>query len=305
MNFIINILMLVITGGVAILFGVNLILNLSRATKTNKALKANAKYVFGKIVELTETKNRVMIKVEYVSDSNRHKFVDTFELTKKEFNDQYYEGQEVKIYYADVSGLDKVYCFPTYLEGQKQKMEAGPIFTDSFLFVGGLYIFIMLLISMLTKKVASDGLEYIGLQWNGLPLIAAFAKLSNTVLVDADGNTLAVTTGIYLLIIGMFYFMLYSYVVERLTGMSAQHKQSYLKLCGIKGMAEVKTFKFARGGRGAGNQKEALMKIEFYTNDGTKINCDMSSYLYSETQEQYIDILYDEKNPKNCVYMKK
>ena len=304
MNFIINLLVLIITGGIAVIFAVNLIINLIRSSRVNKVIKQGTKYVTGKIIELQETKNRVIIKVEYVSDANRNKFIDVFELTKKEFADKYYEGQEVKIYYPDVNGLKKVYCFPTYLEGQKQKMEAGPIFTDSFLLLGGLYIFVMLLISMLTKKEASDGLLYMGLQWDGLPLIALFSRLSNTVLTDEAGNILAVTTGIYLLIIFLFYFMLYTYVYERLTGMSSQHKQSYLKLCGIKGMAEVKTFKFSRS-KGPNGQKESLMKIEFYTNNGDKINCDLSSYLYSETQEQYVDILYDEKNPKNCVYMKK
>ena len=33
-----------------------------------------------------------------------------------------------------------------------------------------------------------------------------------------------------------------------------------------------------------------------------KGNCSLNSYLYTNTQEQYIDILYDELNPKNVVY---
>ena len=47
------------------------------------------------------------------------------------------------------------------------------------------------------------------------------------------------------------------------------------------------------------------MKIEFFTNSGEKVECDLNSYLYSETEEQFIDILYDEKNPKNVCYMRK
>jgi hypothetical protein len=31
----------------------------------------------------------------------------------------------------------------------------------------------------------------------------------------------------------------------------------------------------------------------------------LSSYAYTETQEEYIDVIYDPKNPKNVVYLLK
>ena len=46
------------------------------------------------------------------------------------------------------------------------------------------------------------------------------------------------------------------------------------------------------------------MQIEYYTSSGEKINTRISSYLYSETQEEYVDIIYDAKNPKNVVYLR-
>ena len=104
-----------------------------------------------------------------------------------------------------------------------------------------------------------------------------------------------------LLVIIMFYLMLFTYIKERLFGMSAEHKTAYLKLCGIKGTAEVKTFKFGKS-KNAQGTKESLLEIEFFTNSGEKVNCGLNSYLYTDTQEQFIDILYDEFNPKNVVY---
>ena len=60
-------------------------------------------------------------------------------------------------------------------------------------------------------------------------------------------------------------------------------------------------FKFGKS-KNAQGVKESLLEIEFFTNSGEKVNCSLNSYLYTNTQEQYIDILYDPKNPKNVVY---
>ncbi len=304
MNFAINILFLVITFLGAGIFVYNLVLNLVRAIKINKQIKKNAVSVDGKVVDIKESKSRVIVIVEFTSPTNRNKFQETFELTSKEFGNKYYKDQDVKLYYASLDGINKVECFPVYLEGQKMKVEAGPIFTDSALLAGGLYVFIMLLVSMLRFKEASDGNMYRGLQVNGLPLIASLSGLNKGgALTDKDGYTLAVTSGIYLILIGLFYVMLIPYVIERIKGMSAEHKNNYLKLYGVKAIAEVKTFKFR--GRGQGNSRESVLQIEYKTNKGEEVKCSLTSYLYSETQEQYIDILYDELNPKNVVYMRK
>ncbi len=295
MNLIVNILVLLVIIGFVGVFLFSFILNLIRAINANKAIKTNPSYVEGKVIEITKDKRRVYVRVEYISKSNMTKFNDVFEFTPKEFNDQYYEGQEVKIYYADPKGLKKVNCFPIYLEGQKRGLEVSPIVLDAFLFAGSVYVLVLSLLSLLTKDPKTG---IIGLEWNGRPLISNFSL--NTV---PEG-----TTGCFnilnLFIFAIFYIMLFSYLVERISGMSAVHKQYYLKICGIKGTAEVKTFKYGKS-KNAQGYKEAQMKIEFFTNSGEKVECDLNSYLYSETEEQFIDILYDEKNPKNVCYMRK
>ena len=36
-----------------------------------------------------------------------------------------------------------------------------------------------------------------------------------------------------------------------------------------------------------------------------KIKANLNSFMYTETQEQYVNILYDVHHPKNVVYMRK
>ena len=42
--------------------------------------------------------------------------------------------------------------------------------------------------------------------------------------------------------------------------------------------------------------------VPSYDNKGNLVKAHLNSFMYTETQEQYIDILYDESNPKNVVY---
>ena len=293
MNFILNLLAVILTMAAACVFLTSLIINLVRALKVNKLMKLDPDFVEGKVVEVINHKNRVYVRVEYVSKVNMLKFTELFELTQKEFNDQYYEGQSVKVYYPKLDGVKNVTCFPTYLEGQKMGISAGQLFTDILLFGGGAWIAWVVLNYMITP-CKNTGL--IGLEWNGRPFINSTRNL-DTIAEGAE----PCLSGIYVIIILMFYVMLFTYIKERLFGMSAEHKTAYLKICGIKGTAEVKTFKFGRS-KNAQGVKESLLEIEFFTNSGEKVNCSLNSYLYTQTQEQYIDILYDEKNPKNVVY---
>ena len=292
MNFILNLLVIIATAVFALAYLANLIINLIRALKVNKLMKEDPDFVEGKVIEVIKQKTRVYVRVEYTSKVNMLKFTELFELTQKEFNDQYYEGQDVKIYYPKLNKDEKVTCFPTYLEGQKITLEAGPLVTDVILLAGGVYVFITILLQIITP----DTTGLIGLQWNGRPLIEATKNLDTPV----EGVTPCLT-GVYLIIIAMFYIMLFTYMKERLFGMSSAHKTEYLKVCGIKGTAEVKTFKFSKNKNSQG-VKESQLEIEFFTNAGEKVNCGLNSFLYTETQEQYIDILYDETNPKNVVY---
>lgn len=300
MNFILNLIVVIITIGFAGAYVLNLIINLRRALKVNKVIKSNSKdncesstYVQGNVVEVDKQKSRVYVHVEYTSPANGSRFINVFELTHKEFNDQYYVGQEVKIYYADTKELEKVNCFPVYLEGQKIGLEMGPLVTDIILVAGGLYVFITILLQLLQ----ADETGLIGLQWNGRPFIESTRNLDTTV-----EGTVACFSGVYIFVIAIFYVMLFTYLKERITGMSITHKNNYLKICGLQSRAEVKTFKFAKQ-KNANGTKESVMEIEFFTRKGEKVNCELRSYLYTESQEQFINILYDEKSPSNVVYL--
>ena len=80
-------------------------------------------------------------------------------------------------------------------------------------------------------------------------------------------------------------------------------KQNYLKLYGNIAKARVKTYKFSNQ-KNAKGTKESIIDIEFSTNDGTQVETRLTSFLYTETQEEYIDIIYDPKKPKNVVYLR-
>ena len=293
MNFILNLVAVILTMAAALVFLGSLIINLIRALKVNKLIKLDPDFVEGVVTEIIKQKNQVYVRIEYTSKINMLKFNELFSLTYKEFNDQYYEGQKVKVYYPKLKDIKNVTCFPTYLEGQKMSINAGQLFTDIILFAGGAWIAWIVLGSVITP-CEKTGL--IGLEWNGRPFIEATRSLDTAV----EGVTPCLT-GIYVIVMFMFYLMLFTYIKERLFGMSSEHKTSYLKICGIKGTAEVKTFKFGKS-KNAQGVKESILEIEFFTNSGEKVNCSLNSYLYTNTQEQYIDILYDELNPKNVVY---
>lgn len=296
MNFIFNLLTVIITGAAVLVFIFNLVLNLIRAIKVNKEIKANPDFVEGKISKIVEQKKKVYIVVDYTSKVNGNVFAQTFELSEKEAKKyNYVQGQDIKIYYSDVKNLKKVNCFPTYLENEKQKIEAGPVFADSMLVIGGSYIFVMALITVLQKI---DGC--MGLSWSN-----PRAWIANTKSFDsftAESTVTPCFSLIYVAFIIIMYAMLVSYIIQRIGGMTVDQKQEYLKLNGLETMAEVKTFKYTKN-KNAQGLKEAELKIEFFTSTGDKVACDLSSYLYTQDEKQFIDILYDPKDPKNVVYI--
>lgn len=296
MNLILNVLFLGVCCAFVLAFIYSFVLNLIRANKVKKEMAIACDYVVGTVTEVAKVKGGVCVRVGYVSKSNNIKFEEIFELSNKEFNDQYYVGQEVKIFYPDVKNSKKVVCFPVYLEGQKITMEKAPIISDCLLMAGNIYIFVMVLLLLLKADPVTN---VNGLVWNGRPLLS-FLSFSTL----PEGMTGCFDNQIIILLFVVFYFVfIISYLIERIKGMSNPQKLVYLKLCGLKGTAEVKTFKL--GKKNAAGVKESQMKIEYYTNDGVKVNCDLNSCLYTETQEQFIELLYDEKNPTNVVYVRK
>lgn len=300
MNLIINLTVLIITIGFLAFFLYSMIINLIRAINVNKKMKTNPDYVIGKVIDITNVKNRVYVRVEYITKITNLKFNDLFEFSKKEFNDRFVVGQEVKIYYPHVENEKKVLCFPTFIEGKKIGIDFSLVFTDFILVAGGIYIFLTFFLLMLAKDPVTN---ISGLEWNGRPMFKNF--ILNTVPEGTTGYIENQGSGLLIVVFALFFYvMVISYVLERIKGMVSSHKTMYLKLCGTKGTAEVITYKFGKA-KNAQGQKEAQMKIEFFTNTGEKVACDLNSCLYSETQEQFINILYDAKNPKNVVYMRK
>lgn len=164
-------------------------------------------------------------------------------------------------------------------------MQAGPIVTDALLAVVGIAM-----TAWFTSLIVATGGFYI---FND----------SNTSAENLMSCTSFSSALVYMLPF-LMYLTTLPYLFERLTTASKEQNQNYLKLYGVKCMAEVKTFKFGRTKDAKGN-KESLMEIEFYNNKGELVKANLNSFMYTETQEQYINILYDLKNPKNVVYMRK
>lgn len=289
MDLAINLIFFIIVSAFMVLYIVSFIINLIRAIKVNKSMQVKSVKVKGIVSQVVEEKRRVYVKVDYKSLINGENFYNVFEFTKSEWTDQYKEGDEVDIIYPDTTDVEKVICFPVYLEGMKVKVESGPVFTDALVAFSGLFIFALVLITYITKNGFSD-----------------MTSLCNFNIASCMEPTkdYEMFTLMYVIMILFIYIMLAGYLKERFTSLSSTQNQNYLKLVGQKCTAEVLTFKFGRTKNQQG-LKEAQLKIQFFTSKGEKINCDLNSFMYSETQEQFINILYDPKKPVNCVYLKK
>lgn len=280
MNIATNIIFLVLTGAFMVLYAYNLVLNIIRAVKTNKLIKADPQTLEATVVEVKQVKKRVYIRVQYTSTSNLQTFESIYELTQKEFNDQYYVGQKLNIIFPKITGTKRIHCFPTYLDGTKIVVEAGPIFTDCLILASGIFIFCFSLSNMLVKGVFT----------NNLPLIS----------LDGSDSTV---TWLTLLIFLIIYFVLMSYIIERIGGISKDHSENYLKMCGLKAKAEVITYKLNRS-KNANGVRQSDIKIEFRTNKGEKIEANIASYMYTEHPDQFIDVLYDGRRPQMAVYVR-
>lgn len=281
-----NIVFLVVTVGFLGVYIFSLVLNLIRAIKTNKKLKEDPQMVEAKVVEIVPVKKRVYVKVQFTSKSNHQLFDVVYELTQNEFKDQYYVGQKLNIIYPKIEGNKKIHCFPTYLEGMKMSLEAGPIFTDALITGSGLFITFFSLFEMITKNAFKGN----------VPLVAAGTLSGNQEAV----GTLNFFTFIIFFII---YLVLLSYIIERIAGISREHSENYLKVYGLLVKAEVTTYKLMRT-KNAQGVRQSQVKINFCTNKGEVINSEIYSFLYTESPDQYISILYDPRRPQMAVYLK-
>lgn len=280
MNLLTNILFLVVTGSIMGVYGFNLVINIIRAVKVNKLIKEDPQTLEATVVEIIPVKKRVFIKVRYTSNSNHQVFESIFSMTQSEFKDQYYEGQQLNLVFPKIEGTKRIHSFPVYLEGSKIKVEAGPLFTDALIFASGIFIFTFSLYNMLSVNAFSGE----------VPLISSGAETSSM-------NWLTI------LIFFVIYFVMMSYIMERLGGISKEHSENYLKICGLRAKAEVITYKLNRNKNQEG-VRQADIKIEFRTNKGEEVKTSLQSFMYTSQPDQYIDILYDGRRPQVCVYLR-
>ena len=131
----------------------NFALNLVRDLKAQKMLKTNPQILTGVVKEVQTSKRRTHVLVEFTSPQSRILFNNTFEFVPTEKAEEMYSvGQSVNLYHLDPAPLKKVTRFPLILEGQKAKMEKGPLFTNAMLIFLGGFNTINILIRLIDAK---------------------------------------------------------------------------------------------------------------------------------------------------------
>lgn len=252
---------------------INFIISLIRDIKSKRKFKENDYLtVDGTVINIQETKKMVHVFIEFTGPNNLILFSQVFEYTPDEFAKNPFEiGQKVKLAYNDVKNVKKVHNFPIIIEGSKPKLDKGPLFANGALIGVATYFSIYILITSLNN-------------WE---------KTFNELYTSA-----------YVLIVLVIYFVLLSYLVESLFSIPRSENQNYLKMYGHTTKARVITFKLG-GSKNQRGFKESRMTIEYRNHLGELTQTTLNSYMYTETQEEYIDIVYDPKNAKNVVYLKK
>ena len=255
------------------LYTFNFIISLIRDIKSKNKFKTNDYLtVEGTVIKIDENKKFTYVIIEFTGPKNLIAFTQTFQYTVEEFKKNPYEvGDKVKLAYNDVSNVKKLHTFPIIIEGSKPKLEKGAIFANLALVGVAGYFSIYILITTLNK-------------WS-----EEFANIFS---------------GTYVLIVLMIYVVLLTYLIESIFSIPKTENQNYLKAYGHHTKARVVTFKLG-GKKNPKGFKESRMTIEYRNHLGELTQTMLSSYAYTETQEEYIDVIYDPKNPKNVVYLLK
>ena len=251
----------------------NFIISLIRDIKSKNKFKTNDYLtVEGTVIKIDENKKFTYVIIEFTGPKNLIAFTQTFQYTVEEFKKNPYEvGDKVKLAYNDVSNVKRLHTFPIIIEGSKPKLEKGAIFANLALVGVAGYFSIYILITTLNK-------------WS-----EEFANIFS---------------GTYVLIVLMIYVVLLTYLIESIFSIPKTENQNYLKAYGHHTKARVVTFKLG-GKKNPKGFKESRMTIEYRNHLGELTQTMLSSYAYTETQEEYIDVIYDPKNPKNVVYLLK
>ena len=249
----------------------NFIISLIRDIKAKNKFKTNDYLtVEGTVIKIDENKKFTYVIIEFIGPKNLISFTQTFQYTVEEFKNNPYEvGDKVKLAYNDVSNVKRLHTFPIIIEGSKPKLEKGASFANLALVGVAGYFSIYILITTLNK-------------WS-----------------EEFGN---IFSGTYVLIVLMIYVVLLTYLIESIFSIPKTENQNYLKAYGHHTKARVVTFKLG-GKKNPKGFKESRMTIEYRNHLGELTQTMLSSYAYTETQEEYIDVIYDPKNPKNVVYL--
>ena len=260
------------------IFIVNFVVGLVRDIRYKKALKANPRTVNAIVRQVDKVKNRIYMMVEFQSEHNRLTFTETYEFFESDLKGRNFkEGESIDLIYNDVSSWKRVMGFPLLIKEFKIKLEKGPLFLNIMLILFSIWVNTTTILTFVNNNGFSKDVPFTG--ENGL------------------------FNQVYVLIMVFVYAMILSYVVVNIIEMPKKDMQNYLKLYGNIAKARVKTYKFGRAKNNKGN-KESIITIEFSTNEGVQIETKLTSFLYTETQQEYIDILYDPKKPKCVVFLK-
>ena len=260
------------------LFVVNFVIGLVRDIKFKNAIKKNPQILKAHVREIDKVKNRVYMIVDFQSPHNRLNFSEAYEFFESDLKGREFTvGEEIDLIYNDVTTWKKVMGFPLLIKEFKVKLERGPLFLNIMLIIFSIWVNI----NMILVYVNNDG-------------------FNPEVPFSGEGGLF---NQIYVLIMVFVYAMILSYVVVNIAEMPKKDMQNYLKIYGNIAKARVKTYKFGRAKNNKGN-KESIITIEFSTNEGVQVETKLTSFLYTETQQEYIDILYDPKKPKCVVFLK-
>lgn len=264
---------IVINGIFLIIYIINFIIGLVRDINAKKLFKEGKYQVIDAVViDIKENKKNVNLLVEFTGPNNLILFSQQYDIPVEEWKKNPYTiGQKVKLSYIDVKDKKRIHTFPLLIEGAKIKLDKGPLFANAALVGVSLYFTLNVLL-----KILAD-------------LSKPFEELFNPA---------------YVFIVLIIYFVLFSYLTESLFSIPRVENHNYLKIYGHTTKARVITFKLG-GSKNARGFKESRMTIEYRNHLGELTQTNLASYMYTETQEEYIDIVYDPKNSKNIVYLKR
>lgn len=260
-------------------FCINFGISLYRDLKSKKALKTNPIHQKGIVRDVQTVKGKVFVTVEFTSNHNRLLLSNVFELFESDLKGKTYTvGQEVDMIYNYVTNEKKIKNFPLLLADSKVKLEKGVLFLNSALiFMAGFILANTIFMYAQTNALSTD-----------IPLVGEGGLYENY---------------FYILLMFVIYFILCNYMVSTIFDAPRKDVQNYLKFYGNVAKARVITYKFGKAKNSRG-LKESIIELEYSTNSGEQVKAKLTSFMYTESQDEYIDIIYDPKNTKSVVYLK-